>query len=296
MSRYRHHGSTRRVWIDEDGFTLIEVMVALAILAALSLLTSQALKSAVDNRAQAAADISREAKVTDAVRIMKSDIATAFHHRDIHTTMINQIRAGGAAGATPPPGAAQAPPPGSPGAAPTPRIVTGFVGEKDSVYFTALANVRVVKDTPESAQAKVGYFVKACKVPGSDGKPVSSRCLYRALSPILDEDVTRPGPETVLLENVEEFALRYLGPGKEDFQDQWKTGGAGDAVTRDNFPFAVEITLKTHNKNDKRDRPVGISLLAPLHFPNNPPRSSPTPPGGGAGTPGGTGAGQRRGP
>jgi prepilin-type N-terminal cleavage/methylation domain-containing protein len=271
------------------GFTLIEVMVALAILAGLTLLTSQAMKSAVDNRVSLAADISRDAKLADALRVIRSDVASAFHYRDIHVTMYNEMikaaqqqqmqdqqqqqpqqqpspqQPGGAPGGQQQP----LPPLGTP--RPIPPQVTHFVGDSDSMYFTALSNVRTIRDSQESDQAEIGYFIKSCRS-GSQRQQVTSSCLFRSVTPYLDEDVSAGGKETMLVDHIEEFKLRYIGPGQDEFVESWKTGGSGDAVTKSNFPYAVEVTLTIHNKSDRRDKPATQTILAPLRFPNNPPK------------------------
>lgn len=295
----------------EHGFTLIEVMVAMAILAVLSILTAQTLKSTIDSRSKIQADMSREASVYDALRIMESDIQAAFHYRDINIKMVNELaqenakgnqgqggqqgnnqgnqgnqgagdQGSGAQGGQGGQGnqgdntggqqQQQQPNPfGEP--RPTPVQVTGFVGDSESLYFTVANHLRTMRDVKESDQAKVGYFVKSCK--SSTGKNEQVRCLMRGLSTELDEDVTKVESETVLLENVEEFKLRYLGPGHEDYLDQWKTGQNGDDTTRENFPYAVEISLRIHDKRDKREKPFGATVLAPIRFPNNPPKKDP---------------------
>lgn len=261
------------------GFTLIEVMIAMAILAMLAILTAQTLKTSVDNRAKVQADMNREAQVYDALRIMQADVAAAFHHRDIMISMINDLNN---ATPTPAPNPQNPPPnpPVNPPAAPagsprpTPPQTTGFVGEAESLYFTVSNHQRTLKDAYESDQAKVGYFLKGCK--SRTGKNEATKCLFRAVSPLLDEDVTQVGDGVALLEHVEEFKLRYLGPGHEDYVEQWKFGpkAGGDEVAKENFPYAVEITLKIHNKTDKKEKPFGATVLAPIRFPNNPPKKT----------------------
>lgn len=226
------------------GFTLIEVMVALAILSMLSLLVAQTMKSSMDNRTRAAAEIARESRVADAIRIIKADVASAFHYRDLNSY----------ANPTPTP-----PVPGVPAVAPpnpanpTPKIKTEFVGEKEAMYFTTLSNVRVLQDSPESDQAKVGYFLKSCSSGEARGKRTQSKCLFRSSTPILDEDVTKPGPEVVLLENVEEFKLRYLGPGKEELQDAWRSDMSAILVFGLASPNGAR-TIFARANGEKRDR------------------------------------------
>jgi prepilin-type N-terminal cleavage/methylation domain-containing protein len=268
----------------QAGFTLIEVMVALAILAALSLLTAQTLKSTFDNRVKVESDLNRESQVFDALRIMQNDVGAAFHYRDIQGQIDTlPAQTTGTPGTTPPPlgtpVATPVPTPGPNGAAGTPHgtpvDVTGFVGDNKSMYFTVSNHTRTSRDAKESDQAKVGYYLKSCH--SRTGKKEASQCLYRAVSPMLDDDVTKIEDETMLLEHVDEFKLRYLGPGHDDYVESWKTGQAGtDAAAKTNFPFAVEITLVTFNKSDKKEKQFGATVLAPLRFPNNP-KSTPGP-------------------
>lgn len=293
--------SARRSSTPSAGFTLIEVMVALAILAALSVLTAGALRSGIENRAILQADINRDSMVEDTLRIIHDDVGAAYHHRDIAVAMLNEL-------AKPPatnqgqqgPGGdsdqedGQAPGSKSPGTVPgqteganpaqqgqqdltkalgtprpTPVQMTGFVGEEQAMYFTVLNHVRTTRDAKESDQAKVGYYLKQCRSRDPKAKQ-ATQCLFRSLSTVLDDDVTKIGPESVLLENVTEFKLRYLGPEHEDFVEKWVTGQNGDATTKENFPYAVEVTLTMHNKNDPKEKPVSKSILAPIRFPNNP--------------------------
>lgn len=279
--------SSRR---NQAGFTLIEIVISLMILSMLSILTTNAMRRALDNRSLVQNDVSRDAKLADAIRVFRADVTSAFHHRDFVTKLYNEMRNG------PPP----TPPKGltpeqqaewerrraeqearnpkvcinsvtgqqEPCTKPTPPQLTGFIGDSSSLYFTTLSNVRMIKDSQESNQAKVGYYTKSCSV-RSNGKVFPSKCLYRSISPTVDRELTTPGPETVLLENVEQFQLRYLGPGNDDYVDTWKTGEGAPAATKEKFPYAVEITLTTQDKNDRRDKKATLSALIPLWFPNN---------------------------
>ncbi|MEK7355074.1 MAG: type II secretion system protein GspJ, partial [Bdellovibrionota bacterium] len=151
-----------------------------------------------------------------------------------------------------------------------------FVGDSQSMYFSSLANVRVIKDAKESSQAKIGYFLRGCKsVSSKTGKPESSNCLVRSVAPYFDEDVTKPGAETVLLENVLEFNLRYMAVGEDELVDSWKSKDGADVATKGRFPFAVEVTLSAQNKNDPKDKRVTATALIPIRFPNNPPKETP---------------------
>ena len=152
------------------------------------------------------------------------------------------------------------------------------------MYFTTLSNIRTVQDSQVSDQAKIGYFIKSCKAREPGNKVVQAKCLYRSISPYLDEYVDKPGEETVLLEHVDQFKLRYLGPGRGtstdlEYVETWKTGKAGDAITKANFPYAVEVTLSIDDKNNPKAKRVTASALIPIRFPNNPPKNKDGTPG-----------------
>jgi len=259
------------------GFTLLEVMVALAIMSVLALLTTQALKSAIDSRMFVSRELDRDSKLTDTLRIIRNDVQQAFHYQDVFCKMENELNNPQGSPTPAPPGFAQMPPvqqqlyqnaPTGPTPKPCPPDFTGFIGDGESLYFTALSNARTLRDSQESDQAKIGYFTKSCTPRGSKGG--ATKCLYRAVATVLDEDVDKPGPATLLLENVEEFKLRYLGPERDDFVETWKTGKNGDDVTKDKFPYAVEVTLTIHDKGNPKDRAETQTTLIALNFQNNP--------------------------
>ena len=276
------------------GFTLLEMMIAITILAVLTVLTSTSIRSAILSQAKFELQIEQDQQVREALKVMEKDINLAFHHRDTFTTMYNQINqelnkpAGSAPGSTPGNAITQTPPPfgggpnGSiPGATPKPKEVpkelTAFIGAEKSVYFTSLSNVRVQRDEQASDQAKIGYFLKSCKSLDRRGKSTSSECLWRRVSPTLDDHLELPDAnarESVIIENVVDFKLKYFGPAHDEWQETWKTTDS-DAGMKDNFPFAVEIFLKVHNKNNIKAKPVEMRLIASIHFPNNEAKKDP---------------------
>lgn len=270
------------------GFTLLEVMVALAILAVLTVMTAQTINSGLANKAKFQADVARESGVRDALSVIQSDVGAAFHHRDILVSMMNELskkqnptgpgsNPNDPVGGIIPPVQPTPPPvnpqgqggPGLPEPRATPVNLTGFVGRSDAMFFTVMNHTRTTRDAKESDQAKVGYFLKDCKSHTSPGK--RTKCLIRSLSTSLDDDVTKTGPEAVLLENVEEFSLKYLVPGQEEFAESWKVGAMGrEKSDEQNFPLAVQVSLTVHDKNNPKDKPFAASVLAPIRFPNNP--------------------------
>ena len=294
MKQHRLPGTRKSLIRLSSGFTLIEVMIAMVLLAILSVLTAQTMRAGIRDRETISNELSRESKVSDALRIIRNDVNSAYHYRDIFITIMNNAAkpaenkkgltgvgndpgADGSslAGGLPPAQPAAAPVAAEPAASPrpTPAVTTGFIGDSESMYFTSLSNARTIQDSQQSDQAKIGYYVKSCRARGGPKREmVATKCLFRATSPYLDEEVEKAGEETVLLEHVEQFKLRYLGPGHDDLEyvDTWKTGKNGDANTKENFPYAVEVTISTEDKTDPKNIRVVASSLIPIRFPNNP--------------------------
>ncbi len=263
------------------------MMIAMTILAVLTILTSTSIRSAVQTQSKFEAQIEQDTQVREALRVMEKDIGLAFHHRDTYVTMINQInqdmnRPAGAVSPTGGNAITQTPPPllggvTAPNANPTPKPkavpteLTAFVGDEKSLYFTSLSNVRVQRDEQASDQAKIGYFLKSCKSLSNRGKSSTSNCLWRRVSPTLDDQIDvadHNATESVIIENVQDFRLKYFGPGHEEWLAAWKTTDS-DANMKDNFPYAVEIYIKVQNKNNPKSKPLEMSMIASVHFPNN---------------------------
>lgn len=272
--------------MDNRGFTLLEIMIAIAILSGLALMTAEAIQNALANRSKFSKQIKDDALVRDVLRVIERDVALAFHHRDISTTMLNEIeqeRLKKAGGQNLTPDQLQQLQ-NSGQVKQVPKNFTAFFGEEDSLHFTTLANVRTYQNSPESEQSEVGYSVRACrsrKPKAGRREATSSRCLFRRITPYLDDDVTKGGAEIVLVENVKEFKLRYFGPERDDWVPIWKTGRDGDAISKENFPLAVEVTLTVQDESDPKSKPVSMLLVAPVRFPNNPPKKQTTPEAGG---------------
>ncbi|MBK7843085.1 MAG: prepilin-type N-terminal cleavage/methylation domain-containing protein [Bdellovibrionales bacterium] len=274
--------------LSQSGMTLMEVMIATAILAVIAAYTAETVQRAVKSKIKVEGDIDRKSTVRDALRIIERDVNLAFHYRDIGVQLYNisekerleRLKKGTKTPEDPqkkdpPPSGDPPPPPPSPTEPTKPfkpkkqKIFTHFMGEENRMDFTTLNYARIREDDRSSDQAEIGYFLRDCR--NRYDKTKSSQCLWRRIDPLIDDDVTKGGTETVLLEHVLRFELRYLGPGKEEeWTKQWKTNKGGDANSENNFPYAVEITLEYHNKTIPSEKPVSMTLVAAVRFPNNP--------------------------
>lgn len=276
------------------GFTLLEIMIAITIMATLTIFATQAVRTALDNKTKFQKRIEQDSMVREALKVIERDINLAFHHRDFTTAMLRQIdednlKPQGPDTSSPPTNPPSGNPnpnqnPNTPPKAPPPRYsrksppppVTFFVGSEHEIKLTTLSNLRTFRDEMSGDQATVAYYLKGCTTKNRQNKSQSSQCLWRRLAPYID-GTSEIGQETVLLENVEELVFKFYGPEKQEWVSEWKTadgniklGVVGDASTEKNFPSAVEITLTMWDSKDKLAHKVKQSLIASLRFPNNP--------------------------
>jgi len=280
-----------------SGFTLLEVMLAISILAFVTVFTSQSIQKALQNRAQIQSDIDRVSSVREALKVIEQDVNRAFNHNDMNIELYNEMakarnkkieEAKKKVGQPPPPGGTG----DSGGSTQTDPLanaeplklmkeerLTEFIGESDHMDFTSLSNVRVSSEDRTGEEAEIGYSLQSCR--SRKDRKRSSRCLIRRLSPYIDDDVTKGGNETALLENVTRFEIRYIGPNNPtEWVTSYSSGEGADDTTRGVFPLAVEVTLETHDKEDPRSKPTLISIVAAIRNPNNKTKKEEVPPDG----------------
>ncbi|MGZ3816978.1 MAG: type II secretion system protein GspJ [Bdellovibrio sp.] len=252
---------------NKRGFTMIELMITITILSTLTVLTAQAINQAMKAKIKLQDQIDDVSRMRDAVRLIERDINLAYHYRDIEKELQDIIKKKNNPTTNPTPGQATLQPQQR-------KEVerqdpeTHFVGDGESINFVTMNNARTVRNTHQADFVEVGYSLKDCKNLRDDKG--SSKCIWRRSSPFVDTDVTKGGDEIVLLENVSEFKLRYIGKGKQDWNSDWRTDAQGDAVTKGKFPQAVEVSVTVEKKNKGKGKKYSMQMVVPIHFPNNP--------------------------
>jgi general secretion pathway protein J len=251
--------------MNSKGFTLLEILIAVTILAIISTLTAININKSVKFKAKIEQDLDDYSSVRDALIIMTHDVNTAFHWVDINAELKRQLSGtpAGSPGATPAaPVAPVTTTSGPPGELIPIDKLTSFEGETDFLYLTTLSHVRTIMDTKESDQAKIGYYLKDVK---SLHGHQDTKALIRSESPILDGEGRKGGVETVLLENIKSLKFRYMGADDKEWIDKWKTIETDDTTQKNNFPDAVEISITTMRKG----REISLSTIAAIHNTNN---------------------------
>lgn len=258
---------------NRKGFTLIEVMITIAILGTLTVLAAQAIQQAIQAKVKLQGQLDDVSRVRDAMRLLERDINLAFHYRDVEKEIEDLIKKKNQPNnPVPTPGVpigGFVPPLNQEPAREVPRRdpATHFIGTEEALNFVTLNNARTVRNARQADFIEVGYSIKDCK---SLSNGETSKCLWRRSSPYVDLDVLKGGDELPLLENVSEFKLRYIGKGKQDWVRDWRTDSGGDAATKGRFPTAVEISLTVEKKNGTKSKKYSMQVIASVHFPNNP--------------------------
>ncbi|MBL4687778.1 MAG: prepilin-type N-terminal cleavage/methylation domain-containing protein [Nannocystaceae bacterium] len=119
--------------------------------------------------------------------------------------------------------------------------------DADSVTFSAFAHQRIRKDTDESDQSVIQYFVE------EDPDDKSRSHLYRRESRRLTGD--RPEalenffPAYVLIEDVVKFDMKYWDPRDMEWRDEWATMRVD--MQPDRLPERIKIILVIRDGDDE---------------------------------------------
>lgn len=254
----------------QSGFTLIEVLITVGILATMTILATQSIQQGIRSKVKIQEQIDDVSRMRDALRLLEADINQAYHYRDVEkeiTDLMNKKNQVPGA-----PAAVQPPSIPNPDDAKRFDPTTNLIGTEDTLNFVTMNNARMIRNMKQADFMEVGYSVKSCK--SLSGEQSSSKCLWRRTSSWVDEDVALGGDEVVLLENISDFKFRYIGKGKDDWVSTWRTDSGGDAATKNKFPTAVEISMDLERGPGPKKKKYSMQIVAQIRFPNNEEASS----------------------
>jgi general secretion pathway protein J len=215
------------------GMTLIEVVVAMGILAMVAVLIHGVIDSLSRGKKAEGMRTDRAHEGREALQRMVRDLSSAYislHVPDVQALLTER---------------------------------TAFVGRTsipfDRVDFTAFAHRRTVRDSHESDQAEVGYFVV------SDPDAPEKMDLVRREQTPIDLDPLRGGVVDVVAENVAEFHLRYLEPQTGQWLDTWDSMQTTGQPNR--LPLEVSIRLVLNGVGDGQPYAYTTKVLLPIQQP-----------------------------
>lgn len=129
--------------------------------------------------------------------------------------------------------------------------------DADSVTFSAFAHQRIRKDSDESDQSIIQYFVE------DDPNDKSRRHLYRRESRRLTgdrpEDLEDFAPAYILIEDVVKFDVKYWDPREMEWREEWATMRVD--MQPDRLPERVLIALTIQDGEDEVEFHNQVVLL-----------------------------------
>ncbi len=244
------------------GFTLIEVMVAVSILAIVTTLTWGSFRSTFSTKAQIEAQAGRYRTVRLALERMARELSMAYVSQDEDTSQ--------------------------------PERRTRFVGKRhsdvDEILFSYFGHQRLYQDANEADTALV-YYYSARDRDDSRKTNLMRRETRRLSNYKVDEQA---GEADIVCDDVLRLKLDYWDQRDKIWREEWNTTSADGQPDR--LPAKIRVTLTVRDERGQEvpfQTEVRLGMFEPL---NNQPRASlvaPTPPpgGGGAAGSGGGGAG-----
>lgn len=222
--------------IGHHGMTLIEIMIAVAILAAIMGIGWGSYATATSHQQRMQEINERLHGVEQAVNRIVRDMSTAFitaHGNDDSQTEI--------------------------------RYQTGFLGDNKRVDFTSMGYVRMFRNEKVGDQSEISYFIKDLR--NEDGE-LETYLVRREQAPIND-DFTRGGTILPLLDHVLSFNLQYWDDSKAEktlgddgWIDEWDTE---KTEYSNRLPSRVKIEIEIEDPLGS-NTPMLISTQAQIHL------------------------------
>lgn len=215
------------------GFSLMEVLIAGALLATMGAMVFGSFKRAYDQKEQVEAADDRYQQARQAMDRMAREISLAFLSEHYDRKRFRE----------------------------RPTIFKGTDrGRQDELLFTSLAHMRMETDAKESDQAVFKYFI--------DRDPENNRTesLFRRVNPIIDEEADRRGRRLVLAENVKALEFEYWDAAKNEWVEEWDTSRPErNGVLPERVRIALTIVDET-GKDRKFTTQTQILMQRSLNF------------------------------
>ncbi len=209
------------------GFTLVEVLIAMGITAAMGIMTIGAIRQ-VDRAAEVArGQNERYAAARLALSRLSREISMAFLSDNFDAKRFRDRP-------------------------------TLLVGREDELLFTTMAHVRLYRDAKESDQAVVEYVLDA------DPDHPGEKALFRREKPRLDDEPDRGGRRDLVADRVTSLRIQYWDAKRKDWVREWTTR---TVEHQNELPPRVRIELEVKLADGRVERFVTearIELRTPL--------------------------------
>ena len=217
------------------GFTLLEVLIAVAVLGLIGGLTWKSFDGAYSVKARVEQAEERDQMVRGALTRLAREVSMTFLSEHYDRKRFRE----------------------------RPTLFRLRDGRREAdLIFTSFGHERLHVDAKESDQALFEYSI------GPDPRDGSKRDLFRRVKPLLDEDPERGGEKAVLAEGVVAFSIEAWEPKDREWRAEWNSNGA-DRTGGLLLPPRVRLTLTVRDE-DGKDKTyttqAKIFLTQPLDF------------------------------
>lgn len=204
------------------GFTLVELMIAIGITAAMGAMTFGAFRQVSRASEIARAQGDRYAAARVALSRIAREVSMAFLSENYDRARFRDRP-------------------------------TLFVGREDEVLFTTMAHERLYLDARESDQAVVEYLVE------SDPENPGEDALFRREKPRLDGEPDRGGRKDLVADHVASFRVRYWDAKRKDWAREWSTRSV---ERMEELPSRVRLELETRLADGRTETFVTEARIA----------------------------------
>lgn len=208
--------------MNKKGFTLLEILVGMAILAFMATMIWQISSGNIDakERVEKRDEVFQMSRI--AIERIVDDLEMAF-------LVTNSQFLGKAQDGT--------------------SAKTIFKGEDtghfDTVNFASFSNWRMFRNSKESDQAEIGYYV----VPDEEERDLYR--LMRRVSPYFDNNGTEGGRSEPVAENISSFDLEYYDGRQGEWTKEWNSE---EVDQKDKLPRAVKVTLSFTDPSNEEEK------------------------------------------
>ena len=214
------------------GFTLVEVMVALALLATVTTAMWSTMATSFETKDRVLAINDRYHEGRQMMTRISREIRMAFLRAEVPEQFREE----------------------------EPAVITRFKGEDDELYFASTAHLRIKGNTRESDQCEIAYFLKR----GDREDGYRGKTLYRRESTRLDDDPEKGGYIYPVLRGVKTFELAYWDDAKEIGSDAWQRDwNSHENELEPLLPARVRITIELEDPEEGRPPIRFVTQAAP---------------------------------